>query len=167
MKISMFKFYKTSIIVGLVYGSIVLIGSIIISVYYATGNILDDCILPICGITLALLGGLSPALINVRQLNHVYLDHERCISYSLLRQKLCQVNYNEYVFYSFFDVRFAYAPPVKFIAISNMPFKCEQNPKSIFDKKFYGYYDRSRIVIFPYDDKVASFLNLDDWKKIN
>ena len=167
MKISMFRFYKTQIITGFVYGIVVLIGTIIISTHYATGNILDDCILPICGFSLALIGGLSPVLINIRQLNRVVLKHDSCISYSIFRRKLCEVKYSERVFYSLVDVRFAYAPPVRFIALSNRPFTCEQNPKSIFGKKFYGTYDQNQIILFPYDGQVAPLLNLKDWYKMN
>lgn len=167
MKITMFKLYKTSIICSSALGIFVIVGSIIFTIYYYSGVGLDDFIVLLDAIPIGIAISLFPILINYKQLTHVFLNHEKCISYSLLRKKLCQININENVFYSFFDVRFAYAPSVKFIALSNMPFKCEQNHKSILEKKFYGSYDQKQIIIFPYDDYVAPLLNLDNWHKIN
>lgn len=167
MKISMFKFYKSSFICLLSLGLCVISGSIIFTISNYQGVGIDDFIMLFLVVPIGIVVSLFPVLINYKQLTHISLDHEKCISYSLLGKRLCQTNYNITVFYSFFDVRFAYVPPVRFIAISNMPFKCEQNPKSVFERKFYGCYNQSRIIIFPYDDKVASFLNLDDWHKIN
>ncbi len=161
MKISMFRFYKTSIITALVYGMIVLIGSIILSCYYATHIFL------IIGLAFALLAAVFPIKIYHRNLTHVLLEREKCIAYSLFNQKLCQVNFNEKTFYSFFDVRFLYAPPVRFIALSNTPFQCVQNTKSIFEEKFYGVYNQKRIVIIPYDAQVAPLLKLNAWCKNN
>ncbi len=167
MKINMFKFYKISCICLLSLGLCVILGSIILTICNYQGIGIDDFIMLFLAVPLGIVISLFPVLINYKQLTHISLDHEKCISYSLLGKRLCEINYHTTVFYSFFEVKFLYAPPVRFIAISNMPFKCEQNPKSIFDKKFYGCYDQSRIIIFPYDDKVALFLNLDDWQKIN
>ncbi len=164
MKISMFKFYKTSVISFIALATILIIASLAYTAFYTDGE-MDECIMMYISIPIGFAISLFPILINYRQLTHVSLDHDKCISYSLLGKKLCQINYNEYVFYSFFDVRFAYAPPVRFIALSNLPFVCNQNPKSIFEKKFYGAYDQKQIIIFPYDDQVAPLLNLDNWQK--
>ena len=167
MKISMFKFYKTTIICFMTLGIFAIIGSIIFTVYYYSGVGLDDYIVLLWVIPMGIAVSLFPILINYKQLTHVFLNHEKCISYSLLRKKLCQINLNEPVFYSFFDVRFAYTPSVRFIALSNIPFRCEQNPKSFFEKKFYGSYDQKQIIIFPYGEQVVPLLNLDNWHKIN
>lgn len=167
MKISMFKFYKSTIIFCSILGIFTIVGSIIFTIYYYSGVGLDDYIMLFLVIPIGIGVSLFPIIINYKQLTHVFLEHDKCISYSLLRKNLCQINFNESVFYSFFDVRFLYEPPIRFIALSNMSFKCVQDTKSIFEKKFYGTYNQKQIIIFPYDDQVVPLLNLDNWHRIN
>jgi len=99
-------------------------------------------------------------------LTFVYLEQDRCTAYSFWGRQLCRVDYNEQVFYSFFNVYIPHRHPVKFMALSNSTFKCKQNTKSIFEEKFYGYYDQSKIIVFPYDTNLDPLLHLDAWHKI-
>lgn len=166
MKIGLLKYYKSNFICFLMLGVCIIVGAIIFTFYYYQGEGLDDFIMLFLAVPIGIVISLFPILISYKQLNFVYLENDMCVSYSLLKKKLCQVNYNERVFYSFFDVKFAYAPVVKFIALSNTPFLCKQNPESFLEKKFYGTYDNTRIIVFPYDKQVAQRLNIDDWHNV-
>lgn len=167
MKINMFKFYKAGIICLLTLGIIEIIGSIIFTAYYYTGNGIDDCIILFIAFPIGLVVALFPICISYRQLTYVLLDDTKCTSYSLLRKRLCEVDFKESVFYSEFYVKFAYKPRVKFIALSNEPFVCKQNSESAFEKKFYGAYNQNKIIIFPYDEHTSPLLNLDEWHAVN
>ena len=151
----MFKFYKNSFIFSLTLGIFVIVGSVIFTINYYRGVGVDDFIMLFLGIPIGVLNALFPIFLNYRQLIYIVLDERKCISYTLFKKKLCQVDFDRYVYYSFFDVKFAYSPLVKFIALSNMPFICNQNSKSVFEKKFYGAYDQRKIIVFPYDNQLA------------
>lgn len=63
----------------------------------------------------------------------------------------------------FFDVRFTYSAPMKFIALSNEPFSCVSR-NGMFKAGFYGAYDPTKIIVFPYDNKTAPWLTVDCWQ---
>ena len=119
MKISMFKFYKYSIIFFISSGLFVIFGSIILTIYYYRGVGIDDFIMLFLAVPTGIGTSLLPVILYYKLLTHISLDHEKCISYSLLGKQLCSTNYNTTVYYSFFDVKWTYEP-VRFIAISNI-----------------------------------------------
>ena len=167
MKISMFKFYKIDIICFLTLGIFVIVGSIIFTIYYYSGNGVDDYIFLLLCIPLGIFIILFPICLFYRALIYVLFEDKKCTSYSLLKKKLCEVDLSNRVFYSEFYVKFLYVPPIKFIALSNEPFVCKQNPKSILERGFYGSYNQKKIIIFPYDEQIASFLSFDEFQRIN
>ena len=63
----------------------------------------------------------------------------------------------------FFDVRFTYSAPMKFVALSNEPFSCVSR-NGVFKAGFYGAYDPKKIIVFPYDNKTAPWLAVDCWQ---
>ena len=116
---------------------------------------------------------MLPALVDIGILYSTFFSNRRLLSYSLLEQDkvsaytffnkpLCTVDTSKPVFYSIFlavHVKYDY----KMIAISNEPYECWKNVKDIKKKRFIYSYDRSKIIIFPYEDKVMPFLNLEEW----
>ena len=78
-------------------------------------------------------------------------------------KKLYQVEYYKPVYYNFFDVHFARMSPVKFVALSNVPFSCMQTRSALAQKSFYGTYDRTQVAILPYDDDIATNLHVNSW----
>lgn len=166
MTIPMFKFYKNSIICFAAIGLLIIIGSLVFTAYYQTGDGADDYIMLFVAVPIAVLIALFPIFLNYKHLTQVQLNENHCVSYTLCRKKLCTVDFKKPVFYSAFYVRFAYAPPVKFIAVSNVPFTVEQNCTLLSKRGFYGAYNQKRIIVFPYDEQVASLLNLEKWEKI-
>ena len=166
MIIHMSKFYKTSIICFIVIGLLIIISALVFTVYYHNGEGLSDYIMLFVTVPIALLTILFPILLNYKHLTQVHLNENTCIAYSFLRKKLCTVNLKKQVFYSVFYVRFAYAPQVKFIAVSNAPFTVEQNCNCISKRGFYGAYNKKKIIVFPYNEQVASLLYLEKWEPI-
>lgn len=166
MSIYTFKFYKNSIICFAVIGLLVIIGSVVFIAYYHTNEGVEDYIMLFITIPAAVMIALFPILLNYKHLTQVQINENNCVAYSFLRRKLCTVHFNEQVFYSVFYVRFAYAPPVKFIAVSNEPFSFEHNHKHISKRSFYGAYNQKKIIVFPYDEQVAALLNPEKWKQI-
>lgn len=155
----MFKFYKIGIATSIALGFIIIIGSVILTIFCRLSNVIFLIAVP-CGLMIALF----PILLNHRQLTNVLLSESEVVSYSLFGEKLCAVSLGEPVFYSFFYVRPPCEPEIEFIAISNESFICDNDFKSFSKKRFYGSYDRKTIIIFPYDEQVAPLLNIDNWK---
>jgi len=158
MRINMFKFYKTSFICSLILGIFTIIGSVIFTIYYYSGVGIDDFIMLFIGVPLGLSIIIFPICINYRQLGYITIDKNECISYSFFKREICRIDFCKRVYYSFFDVKFSYSPSVKFIAFSNQPFICNQKSNSVFKKSFYGSYDKTQIIILPYDKNLPLLL---------
>ena len=137
-----------------------MVGAIVFTVYYYTGSGLDDYIMLFLAVPEGLGVALFPILLNYKQLSHAVLDTQTCTSYSFLGKKHCTVHFAEKVYYAVFYVKFAYTPQIRFIALSNEKFVCENRPRSIFEKSFYGKYNPKKIIVFPYDEKAAPLLHL-------
>lgn len=167
MKISMLKCYKTNIICFATLGLLMIVGAIVFTVYYYTGSGLDDYIMLFIAVPGGLCIALFPILLNYKHLTHLVLNTQICTSYSFLGKKRCTVHFAEKVYYAVFYVQFAYAPQIRFIALSNEKYVCENRPRSIFEKSFYGKYNPKKIIVFPYDEKVAPLLHLNDWIRVN
>ncbi len=160
MKIRLSPLYRCQFALFTAFGLLIILGVIVFTVFYGFGTGFEKAMMLFLGILsgLALIG--FPFCLNHRQLSHVCLEETGCSAYSLLNQRLCQVEFQKPVFYAFFDVRFPYAAPVRFIALSNHAFFCDH-------KRFYGTYDRKNIIIFPCDAKTAAQLRLDDWQRLS
>ena len=165
MKINTFKLYKWNVWTSWIMGIVLMVGSVAFYIFVSERDRLAQICLCVSALV-AFLISLFPVLIFHRHLTCVYLERDRCIAYSFGGHQLCQVDYNKQVFYSLFDVYGVCGPPIRFAALSNSTFKCKQNTKSIFEEKFYGYYDQSKIVVFPYDTNLDPLLHLDAWHKI-
>lgn len=107
-----------------------------------------------------------PFLLFWKNMSSVTLSYENCISYSFLGKFLCTVDYSRPVYCSFFDVRFTYSAPMKFVALSNEPFS-GVSKNGMFKVGFYGAYDPTKIIVFPYDNKTAAWLTIDCWQLNN
>ena len=161
MKIRTFNYYKTTITVFIALGVLLNISSLVMAIE------IDEYKIFYYSIPISLVIAFFPIIIDYKHIISIYLDHEKAISYSLLNKKLCQVNFKDTVFYSIFDVKFLYATSVRFIAVSNEPFLCDENCKSVFKRGFYGSYDQKSIIIFPYITGyplLQSFLNDENWR---
>lgn len=134
-------------------GFIVIIGSTAFSFYFQTGYIVN-----LLGLSVGALCSIFPILLNYRQLTHVVLKNDECISYSFLHKKLCVINLKEDVYYSLFYVRFSYAPKIQFIALSNESFSIAQSSKNLMSKSFYGEYNQKKIIILPYDEHIFQMI---------
>lgn len=165
MTIHMYKFYKNSIICFATISLLIIIGALIFTAYYQTGDSADFIML-FAAVPIAVLIALFPIFLNYKHLTQIRLYENTCIAYSFLRKKLCTVDFEKQVYYSVFYVRFAYAPQVEFIAVSNAPFTVEQNGNTFSKRGFYGAYNQKRIIVFPYDAQVASLLHLEKWEPI-
>ena len=165
MKITTSKIDKGSTLVICIIGIVVMIGSAAFYIFASE----RDKITRICvyaAIFIMFVFTLFSLFLYYLYLTFVYLEQDRCTAYSFWGRQLCRVDYNEQVFYSFFNVYIPHRHPVKFMALSNSTFKCKQNTKSIFEEKFYGYYEQSKIIVFPYDTNLDPLLHLDAWHKI-
>lgn len=159
VKINMIKFYKTSITVFGVISLIIIAASVAFAILFQTSGA-EGVLMLLFGIFAGIMCLLFPILLNGRQLTRVLLSADKAEAYSFLGRKLCSVDFGKEVFSAPFDVRFPYAPPVKFIAVSNETFA---DPKQ--SKRFYGTYDRKKIIIFPYDEQTAQFINTESRNK--
>lgn len=144
----MFRFYKTSILVFIIIGFVIIIGSVIFSFYFDTG-----LIFVVFGLLASVLCFLFPILLYYRQLTYVVFENDKCISYSFFHRKLCTVDLRDNIFYSFFYVRFMYMPSIQFIALSNEPLTDNQTSKKLTGKSFFGEYNQKKIIIFPEEDR--------------
>ena len=163
MKIHLIKLYKTTILFFLVSGTAVIIGTVILTVVSGQVNEPGGRIMLILSISMGIALICFPFLLFGKNLSSVALSDENCISCSFLGKFLCPVDYSRPVFYSFFDVRFTYSAPMKFIALSNEPFSCVSR-NGVFKAGFYGAYDPKKIIVFPYDNKTAPWLAVDCWQ---
>ena len=163
MKIHLIKLYKTTILFFLVSGTAVIIGTVILAVVSGQVNEPGGWIMLILSISMGIALICFPFLLFGKNLSSVALSDENCISCSFLGKFLCTVDYSRPVFYSFFDVRFTYSAPMKFIALSNEPFSCVSR-NGMFKAGFYGTYDPTKIIVFPYDNKTAPWLTVDCWQ---
>ena len=158
MKINMWKIYLNGIVCFLTLGAVVIIGSVVYTVYHYTGGGADDLILLFIGVPMGILIVAFPFLVNYRNITRILISDDRYVAYSLLGKKICEVDLNEKIYQARFYVRFRFQTERKFVAVSNEPFVCERRRKSLFEKKFYGTYDRKKVIVFPYDEKAASLL---------
>lgn len=162
MKVSMFKFYKTNIFTFAVLGGAVILVAWKFAVFYVEDNsesLFIRCISVLFGVLIFLF----PFLLYHKQLTHAVLTQGNCTTYSMFGKKLYQVEYDKPVYYTFFDVHFARMSPVKFVALSNVPFSCMQTRSALAQKSFYGTYDRTQVAILPYDDDIATNLHVNSW----
>lgn len=159
MKISMIKFYKSTLIVFGVISLIIIAAAVAFALLFRTGG-REGVIMMLLGVFAGIMCMLFPIVLNGRQLTRVRLSDDEAVSYSLFGKELCSVDFSKNVFSTPFDVRFSYAPPTKFIAVSNESFA---DPKQ--SKRFYGTYDRKKIIIFPYDEQAAQFINTENLNK--
>lgn len=88
-----------------------------------------------------------PFLLFWKNMSSVTLSYENCVSCSVLGKLLCTVDYSRPVFYSFFDVRFTYSTPMKFVALSNEPFSCVSR-NGVFKAGFMARMTRRRLLCF-------------------
>lgn len=160
--INMWKIYLNGIVCFLTLGAVAIVGSVVYTVYTYTGGGADDLILLFIGVPMGVLIAVFPFLVNYRNMTRILISDERCVAYSLLGKKICEVDLNEKIYQARFYVRFQFQPERKFVAVSNEPFVCERRQKSLFEKKFYGTYDRKKVIVFPYDEKAASLLRTGD-----
>ncbi len=163
MKIGLFKFYRNGIIVFWTIATIVIVSSIIMTINFGVED-KGGFLFLLLGFLLGIFCIVFPVLLNYRQLTYVIFEKHRFSAYSLAHKKLCSVELDQNVFFAEFFVQFALASRVKFIALSNAPFIVNQ-PQSIFDKNFYGSYDQTKILIFPYDEQVIPYLHFELWNK--
>lgn len=163
MRISMFRFYKISIVLFVILGFSIIIGSAIFTAYYSIGDSIDNYVMLILGVPVGLIIAVFPLSIYHRQLTRISIDDCRCVSYSILQKKLCSVSFDQTVYYSIFYVTFLYAKQVRFIALSNEPFTCELHHTNLNRKSFFGTYDTSKIVVLPYDETTIPLLRVYEW----
>lgn len=155
------KFYKGDVILFLVTAFLINVGAVLFVLNFHMDSY--ACIFLAMGFLLSLLIALLP-LITYRQWTYAMFGEGRCTSYTVFNKKLCEIDTSKSVYYEFFDVHFRGIPPVRFAAISNEPFSVNPRGKSIFaSAKFYGTYDRSKIVIFIYDKQSRNLVDLDNW----
>ncbi len=162
MKIKMWKLYFSDIICFSVLGICMIIGTVVYTALHYTGEGADDFFMIFIGVPMGVLIAAFPFVLNYRNMTRILIADGRCAAYSLLEKKICEVDLNEKIYQARFYVRFRFQPERKFVAVSNEPFVCERRQKSIFEKKFYGTYDRKKVIVFPYDQKAASLLRSGD-----
>ncbi len=163
MKISLFKFYRNCFIIFWTAAILVIVSSIITTICFGVET-KEGFLILFWGFSLGMICIVFPVLLNYRQLTYVIFEKHICSAYSFTHKKLCSIELNQNVFYAEFFVRFALTPQVKFIALSNEPFICSQS-QSYFGKKFYGSYNQTKILIFPYDEQVIPYLRFECWNK--
>ena len=171
MEINLFKSYRHNVIFFLVLGLLIIIGSIIFTVYYYEGIGFDDYIMLLLGVPIGLIPIIFPFCIcSKRFFTQVVLEENKCTSYSFFKKELCVVNFNKKVYFTFFNILSrSYNPRpygVKFIAVSNEPFVCNQNTLNIFKGIFQGTYDYKKIIIFPYYSETIKLLKHENWSYI-
>lgn len=82
----------------------------------------------------------------------------------ILNKNLAVVDKDQIVYYAIFE-EFEHAHPptkVKFILISNSPFKYEPR-KSVFTKGILGRYDLHTQILIPYNSDTMKFFDLENW----
>lgn len=163
-KIKMWKFYLADIICFLTLGVVVIIGSVVFTAYYYSGAGTDDLIMLFIGVPTGVLIAVFPFVSNYRNMLYIQIDDDKCTSYSLNGKKVCEVDFHEKVYRSYFYVRFQFIPQLKFIAIANEAFVCEQPQQSIFKRKLYGKYPREKVIVFPCEAVRAKKLNW-NWER--
>lgn len=104
-----------------------------------------------------------PTLFELRRLfGYSILERDKVSAYTFRNKPLCTIDTSKPVFYSIFFAQQDMFATYKMIAISNEPFDCWKSIK----KPFLMYYDQSKIIVFPYEDKVIPFLELEEWHEV-
>ncbi|MBQ6539806.1 MAG: hypothetical protein IJL71_02110 [Oscillospiraceae bacterium] len=166
MRISEFKFYKTSIMFFAFIGCFVAVGSFIFGIYYKLENseFFAVCLFGfICGVLICLF----PIILAYKHLGYVIENDGVLKSYSLLNKELCTVDLQRSVYYALFPVKFMYSPTLKYIALSNEFFEFRQKSNPSLDKGFYGSYNSKKIIVFSVSDQTEALLEFAKWQSVN
>lgn len=105
-------------------------------------------------------------LSSKRFLTYVRIEDNKIISYSFRNKKLCVVNTHCEVYYSLFISPQGLLGTAEFIAISNEPFKCQDDLNPL-KKRFITRYDMNKQIILPYQKDVVSSLKLNCWIEVD
>lgn len=80
----------------------------------------------------------------------------------------CEVDTNKIVYYTVFKCLETNTIEKTYIAISNEVFCYEERKPTIWSRNLYiDYYDRTKQIVFPYDEKTKYLFPIENWIKVN
>lgn len=168
MKIRVARYVNVYFCLGLIF-SIYCLGSVMMEIGPDFFWFEEDVILNIICVIFIFMPGLMYLLICPRAFAIVNVQ-ENIISSSLFRKVKCKVKTDDKVWYVIIE-----ANPEKirgaggtYIVISNKPFVYEKRKKEgygVWEKErlFENYYDMTRMILIPYNDKTKKLFPIDKW----
>lgn len=167
MRIKLSKYWWNNLYLFLVLGTSITIALIWFQLRFvvSTGSI-PWWVLPLLN-SLILLGCLDAALKPWRFLMTMEVHEEVWRSFLFGKLK-CEIFTNREIYYAIFDCRESLHTTKKYIAISNTFFVCEKRKPSFFsENRFIDYYDRTKQIIFPYNETTKHLFSVENWICVN
>ncbi len=109
---------------------------------------------------------LIEILVNYKNYIRVIFDSNYCIAVNMSKKELCKIDLNLDLYYCFYYIKNRCQPPIKYIAISNENFIYEEKQNIIFDSGFLRNYDRTKVIVFPYDDNIQRYIDISKAKDV-
>lgn len=80
----------------------------------------------------------------------------------------CEVFTDRDIFYAIFDCREVNGRINQYIVVSNEMFVFGDRKRTFWsENRFIDYYDRTKQIIFPYDEKTKHLFAIEKWKCVN
>ena len=88
-------------------------------------------------------------------------------SYRFGRLK-CEVFTNKNMYYAIFECYEPLKGTNKYIAVSNEKFVCEKRKKTLWSRnEFIDYYDRTKQIMFPYNERTKQLFPIEKWTRVS
>ena len=164
LKVKMSRYYWIALYVFLIMGSIVEIG---LTCFFLRYGSFEDPVLDIFFMLFIPLMLGFVALLPWKYL--MTMQVEETVIRSFLFGKLkCEVYTNREVYYALFRCRETNTNSRDYIAISNEMFIYKEGKRTFWSTNtFIDRYDRTKQIIFPYDEKTKHLFPLEKWTRVN
>ena len=167
MKIKLSKYWWNNLYVFLILGAVIVVSAIWFQVRFVTptGSIPWWVIPSLAG--LMFLGCMDAALHSWRFLMTMEV-HENGWCAFLFGKLKCEVSAKQEVYYAIFDCRESQHTTEKYIAVSNSFFVYEKRRPGFWsENRFIDYYDRTKQIIFPYNETTQCLFSIENWICVN
>lgn len=166
METGTIQYYRPALRFFFIMGMVYVVGPFILFVYIGEASAWW-AFLPCAMFGVGLM--FFPAISAPRLYMRVFISERDITSYSFFKRQCCRVELDKPVYYAKYYLRMVRGAEHLMLAVSNEPFVCsplEAKPgMNPYDKRlvFQGHYDRSKIVVLPYDEETKPWLPLEQW----
>ncbi len=138
-----------------------LVGPIAVNLYYGVTGV-ERFLMPIFAFP-GVVASIWVLQGDIRRLTHVIPEEHQFTAYSVFNKKLYTLDLTRPVYYGIFNARQDLFYFNDFIALSNEPFKFEEDKDWRY---FIVRYDLNTLLVMPYNDKTKPLMQLEKWERI-